>query len=164
MKRFVGDFHFLHQKLGCGDCHCLCICPPQLVGPASIHFCLFFWLYHISCGTLVPWPGTKPRSPAVKVQIPKHRTSKEFPPYLFMSSCCCCCSVTQSCLTLCDPMDCSTPGFPVHHYFPEFAQTHVHWVSDVIWPSHSLLPSSPFAFNLPSTRIFSNESALNITW
>ena len=53
-------------------------------------------------------------------------------------------SVTQSCLTLCDPMNHSTPGFPVHHQLPEFTQTHVHWVGDAIQPSHLLLsPSSP---------------------
>ena len=51
-------------------------------------------------------------------------------------------SVTQSCLTLCDPMNCSTPGLPVHHQLPEFTQTHVHQVSDAIQPSHP--PSSPF--------------------
>ena len=45
-------------------------------------------------------------------------------------------------------MDCSTPGFPVLHYLPEFAQTHVHWVGDAIQPSHSLLPPSPPVFNL----------------
>ena len=57
-------------------------------------------------------------------------------------------SVAQSCPPLCDPMDCSTPGLPVHHQLPEFTQTHVHWVSDAIQPSHPLLsPSSP-AFNL----------------
>ena len=55
--------------------------------------------------------------------------------------------VAQSCSTLCDPMDCSMPGFPVHHQLPEFTQTHVHWVSDVIQPSHPLLSPSP-AFNL----------------
>ena len=55
------------------------------------------------------------------------------------------CSVAQLCLTLCDPMDCNTPGFPVLHYLREFAQTHVHWVSEVIQSSHSLLStSSPF--------------------
>ena len=58
-----------------------------------------------------------------------------------------CCSVAQSCLTLCDPMNCSTPGFPVHHHFSEFAQTQVHWVGDVTQPSHTLSPSSP-ALNL----------------
>ena len=56
-------------------------------------------------------------------------------------------SVAQSCLTLCDPMDCSMPGLPVHKQPQEFTQTHVHGVSDAIQPSHSL--SSPFpAFNL----------------
>ena len=53
-------------------------------------------------------------------------------------------SVTQSCLTLCDPMDCSTPGIPVHYQLSEFSQTHVHWVGDAIQPSHPLLsPSFP---------------------
>ena len=51
-----------------------------------------------------------------------------------------CCSVAQSCPTLCDPMDCSTPGFPVFHCLPELAQTHVHWVDDAIQPSHPLSP------------------------
>ena len=56
-------------------------------------------------------------------------------------------SVPQSCLTLCDPMNCSTPGLPVHHQLPEFTQTHVHRVSDAIQPSHSLLSPSPTAPN-----------------
>ena len=56
--------------------------------------------------------------------------------------------VTQSCLTLCNPMDCSTPGFPVHHQLPEFTQTHVHRVGDAIQPSHLLSSPSPPAFNL----------------
>ena len=60
----------------------------------------------------------------------------------------CCCSVAQSCLTLCDPMDCSTPGLPVHHYLLEFAQTHVHCVGDAIQPSHPLSSPSPPALNL----------------
>ena len=57
-------------------------------------------------------------------------------------------SVTQSCPTLCDPMDCSTPGLPVHHQLPEFTQTHAHWVGDAIQPSHPLSSPSPPAFNL----------------
>ena len=57
-------------------------------------------------------------------------------------------SVTQLCLTLCDPMDCSMPGLPVHHQLPEFTQTHVHWVSDAIQPSHPPLSPSPPTFNL----------------
>ena len=60
----------------------------------------------------------------------------------------CCCSVAQSCLTLCDSMDWSTPGFPVLHRLQEFAQTHVHWVGDAIQPSHPLSPPSPPAFSL----------------
>ena len=73
-------------------------------------------------------------------------------------------SVTQSCPTLCNPIDCRTPSLPVHHRFPDFTQTHVHWVGDVIQPSHPchplLLPPSIF----PSIRVFSNESALHIMW
>ena len=57
-------------------------------------------------------------------------------------------SVIQWCPTLCDSMDCSTPGFPVHHWLPEFTQTHFHWVSDAIQPSHPLSSPSPKAFNL----------------
>ena len=73
-------------------------------------------------------------------------------------------SVTQSCPTLCDPMNYSIPGSPVHHQLPELAQTHVHWVSHDIQPSHLchplLLPPSIF----PSIRVFSSESALHIRW
>ena len=57
-------------------------------------------------------------------------------------------SVTQSFSTLCNPMDCSTPGFPVHHQLPELAQTHVYQVGDAIQPSHPLSSPSPPAFNL----------------
>ena len=57
-------------------------------------------------------------------------------------------SVTQSCPTLCDPMNRSMPGLPVHHPLPEFTQTHVHRVSDAIQPSHPLLSPSPPTFNL----------------
>ena len=60
----------------------------------------------------------------------------------------CCCSVAKSRPTLFDPMDCSTPGFPVPHHFPESVLIHVHSVGDVIQPSHPLSPSSPSAFNL----------------
>ena len=77
---------------------------------------------------------------------------------------CVLCSVPKFCPTLCDPMDCSKPGFPVLHHLPEFAQTHVHWVSDAFEPSHPLSFPSPPAFNLFSIRVFSNESALCIRW
>ena len=68
---------------------------------------------------------------------------------------------TQSCLTLCDPMDCSTPGFPILHHLPKFVQTHVHWVSDAIQPSR---PVIPFSSCFPSIGVFSNESALPNRW
>ena len=57
-------------------------------------------------------------------------------------------SVVQSYPTLCDPMDCSTPGLPVHHQLPEFTQTHVHWVGGAIQLSHLLSSPSPPTFNL----------------
>ena len=73
-------------------------------------------------------------------------------------------SVAQSCPTLCDPKDCSTPGLPVHHQLWELAQAHVHHVGDAIQPSHPLSSPSPPALNLFSIRVFSNESALRIRW
>ena len=73
-------------------------------------------------------------------------------------------SVAQLCPTPCDPMNCSTPGLPVHHQLPKLTQMHVHRVSDAIQPSHSLLFPSPPALNLPNMSVFSNESALNIRW
>ena len=85
-------------------------------------------------------------------EIPPHTCQNQFS------------SVAQSCPTLCDPMNCSMPGLPVHHQLPEFTQTHVHWVGDAIQPSHPLLslllPPSIF----PSIRVFPNESALRIRW
>ena len=72
-------------------------------------------------------------------------------------------SVVQFCSTLCNPMDCSTPGFPVHHQLRELAQTHVHRVGDAIQPFHPLPFPSPPAFNLSSIRVFSNESFLCIS-
>ena len=67
---------------------------------------------------------------------------------LTVTTSCCCFSVAQSCLTLCNPLDCSIPGFPVLHHLPEFAQTHVHWVDDAIQPFHPLSSPSPPALNL----------------
>ena len=75
-------------------------------------------------------------------------------------------SVAQSCLTLCDPVDCSKPGLPVHHQLLEFTQTHVHWVGDALQLSHPLSSPSPAAFNLSQHQdlFFSNEPALRIRW
>ena len=75
----------------------------------------------------------------------------------------CYCSVTQSCPTLWDPMDCSTPGYSVLHHLMELAQAHVHRVSDAIQPS-CLLSSLLLTSIFPSNRVFSNESALHIRW
>ena len=61
---------------------------------------------------------------------------------------CCCCSVTHSCPTPCDTMDCSRPGLPAPHCFPKSVQIHVHCIGDAIQPSHPLMPSSPSALNL----------------
>ena len=73
-------------------------------------------------------------------------------------------SVTKSCPILCNPMDCSTPGFPVYHQLPELIQTHVHRVGDAIQPAHPLSPPSPPFFNLSSIRVFSNQSVLCSRW
>ena len=73
-------------------------------------------------------------------------------------------SASQSCPTLCDPKDHSTPDLPVHHQLPESTQTHVDWVGDAIQPSHPLLSASPSASIFPSIRVFSNELALCIRW
>ena len=73
-------------------------------------------------------------------------------------------SLAQSCLTLCDAMDRSLPGLPVHHQLPEFTQTHVHWVGDAIQQSHPLSSPYPLALNLFQHQGFSNKSALRIRW
>ena len=83
----------------------------------------------------LPDPGIKPGSPELQADaLPSE------PPLQFSS-------VAQSCPTLCDPMNHSTPGLPVHHQLPEFTQTHVHRVSDAIQPSHPLSSPSPPAPN-----------------
>ena len=100
----------------------------------------------------LPGSDIEPVSPALAFYHWATQGSPQFT-FLFIISpvsfkLCCHCIVDQSCLTLCNPMDYSAPGFPVLHYSPEFAQTHVHWVSDTIQPSHSLSPPSPPALNL----------------
>ena len=84
--------------------------------------------------------------------------------HIFLYKSCCCCSVTKLCLTLCDPMDHSTPSFPVLYYLPEFAQTHA---IESVMPSKHLILCRPL-FLLPSIfpiiRVFSSESALCIRW
>ena len=73
-------------------------------------------------------------------------------------------SVAHSCPTLCNPMDCSTPGLPVCHQLLESTQTQLHQAGDAIQPSHALSSPSPPAFNLSQHRVLSHESALHIRW
>ena len=73
-------------------------------------------------------------------------------------------SLILSCLTLCDPMDCSMPGFPVLYQFLKLAQTHAHRVGDAIQPSHPLYPLLLLPSIFPSIRVFSKESVLPISW
>jgi len=73
-------------------------------------------------------------------------------------------SVAQLCPTLCDSMNCSTLGLPVHRQLPEFTQTHIHSISDAIQPSHPLSSPSPPAPIPPSITVFSNESTLCMRW
>ena len=127
-----------------------CSCPSLCIHPTS-------WSFHINGHSATPVPLFV-LFPPPSLLVGHLPTSWILPP--------CCCSVPQSCPTLCDPINCSTPSFPVLQHLPEFAQIHVHCVSDVIQPSHSLLPPSPLA-SLPflaSIRVFSNESALCIRW
>ena len=80
------------------------------------------------------------------------------------TKCCCFCSVANLHPTLRNPVDCSTPGFSVLHYLPEFAQTCVHWVGDTIQPSHPLSFPSPPALKLSQRQVFTKEMALRIKW
>ena len=73
-------------------------------------------------------------------------------------------SVAQLCLTLCDPMNHSTPGLPAHHQLPEFTQTHVHQAGNVIQPSHPLSSPSPPAPNPSQHQVFSKEPLLCMRW
>ena len=82
--------------------------------------------------------------------------------YIYIYISCQFSSVAQSYLTLCNPMDCSMPSFPIHHQLPELTQTRVHRVSDAIQPSHPLSSPFPLSSIFPSFRVFSNESVLHI--
>ena len=77
---------------------------------------------------------------------------------------CCCCSVTQWYLTVHNPMDCSTPGFPVPHQLLEVARVHFHCIGDVIQPSNPLLHLLLLPSIFARVRVFSSESALHIRW
>ena len=107
----------------------------------------------ISFSRQLPNTGTEPASPALGGGLSTTEPpGKPFKWYSVQFS-----SVIHSCLTLCDPMNRSTPGLPVHHQILEFTQTHVHWVSDAIQPSHPLSSPSPPAPN-PSQHQWVNSS------
>ena len=86
--------------------------------------------------------------PWIKLRRGGHDSSQKMVIYRSLCECIFCCSVIQLCLTLCNLMDCSMPGFPVLHSLSEFAKTHVRWIGDAIQSSHPLLSPPPPAFNL----------------
>ena len=94
------------------------------------------------------WRGWSVAFPAAVLSWSVVRQSVGFGQFSLHAPLLRCCSVTKSCLTLCDPMNRSTPGFTVHHQLPELTQTHVRWVGDAIQPSHPPSSPSPSAFNL----------------
>ena len=100
------------------------------------------WGQTLSAPVPGPGPGSAAPTSLSQASLAPERTSKDPKEKKSVSS------VAQLCLTLCNPMDCSTPGFLVHHQPPELAQTHVHQVGDAIQPPHSLSSPSPPAFNL----------------
>ena len=89
----------------------------------------------------IPWRTWQPTSVLLPGESNEQRSLADYSPVQFNS-------VAQLCLTLCNPMDCSRPGLPVHHELPEFTQSHVYWVGDAIQLSHALLSPSPPALKL----------------
>ena len=111
----------------------------------SITFFFFFnlsFLWQYCCWFFYTWFSTVSENSFTARQMTHHLYCLNFH-FSF-----CCCSVTQLCLTLCNPMDCSAPGFPVLHHCSDLAQTHVHWVGDAIQPSCLLSFPFPPAINL----------------
>ena len=93
----------------------------------------------------IPWTEKPSRLQSIGLQRVGHTLSV---PWDYIGYWCYCFSITQSCPTLCDPMDCSMSGLPVPHHLPESAQVHTHCISDAIQPGHPLIPSSLSALNL----------------
>ena len=101
----------------------------------------------------LPFPSPRdlpnPGSPALQVDsLPSEPPGKQPRSLVEELRCTCCCLVAQSCPTLCNPKDCSPPGFPVLHHFPKLARIHTHWFGDAIQWSYPLSPPSPPALNL----------------
>ena len=100
----------------------------------------------------VPWTARRSHQSILKEINPEY--SLEGLMLKLKLNICCCSSVAQSCPTLCDPMNCSTLGFPVLSCLQEFAQTYVHWIDDAIQSSHSLPPFSSCSQSFPAPRSF----------
>ena len=100
------------------------------------------WFFFVSC---LPHPRDVPKELGLPAQNSNLANGWGFMNICWVS---CYCSITQSCPAICNPMDCSTPDFPVLHRLLEFVQTHVHWVGDASQPSHPLSPPSSPALNL----------------
>ena len=132
----------------------------------SKFFFLYFCMWIFSCSsTIICWKACRffielpflcHRSVIyICVNLSTSRLPVSVPFMYLLILSCCCCSVTQLCLTLWDPMDCSMPGFPDLHHLTKFAQTHVHWVGDAIQPSisSSVVPFSCF-LSFPASGFF----------
>ena len=136
------------------------------------NYSLIFWSHYGACGILAPQPGIVPMPLAVTnmksepMDLQGNPLASAFKHFSQLSSltCLCCRSATNLCLILCDPMNCSMPGFSVPHYLPEFAQTHICWASDANQQSHPLLSLSPLALHLSQHQSISKESTLHIRW
>ena len=114
--------------------------------------------FHFLLQGIFPTQGSK--SPLLHRQADSLLLSHQGSPLLVVQFS----SITQSCSTLCNPMNHNTPGLPAHHQLLEFTQTHVYRVSDAIQPSHPMSSPSPPAPNPSQLRIFSNESTLHMMW
>ena len=126
-------------------------------------FCCSFWL-NVRSLRGISWSlyGVNQKKEQMLEFTYLHDVFKIYLQYPFPSTSVQFSSLAQSCPALCDPMNCSTPGLPVHHQFSELTQTHDHWVGDAIHPSHPLSPPSPPALNLsPHQGLFQWVSSLH---
>ena len=118
----------------------------------NIYFCLSLWLWiTTNCGKFFnrwEYQTTWPASWEICMQVRKQQLELDMEQQLVPNQERSMSVQSLSPVQLCDPMECSTPGFPVHHQLPEFTQTHVHWVGDAIQPSRPLSSPSPPTFNL----------------
>ena len=110
----------------------------------------WMWIFSLKLRIKYQWKIFMPNEKKQSLHIKRNYGVERF--FLWKVSSVQFVSVAHSCPTLCNPMNCSTPGLPVHHQLPEFTQTYVHWVSDAIQPSHPLSFSSPSSFCLTQNQ------------